>query len=386
MNFLLPNYGTRIPLNFVGGRGAFLIEKSGEKFLDFLSGVAVSALGHSHPKILTAIDAAKNAPLHVSNYFKIESQKILAEKISKLAGGDFAGFFCNSGAEANEAALKLARKICGPKKKIFYCENSFHGRTFGALSVTGKISIQKNFEPLLPQCEKIKFNNFDDLQKIDENCGAIILELVQGEGGVQPAEKNWVQKLFARAEKFGAIKIIDEIQTGIGRTGKFFAFENFKILPDIFSLAKALGGGLPIGAMFAKKKFAENFSAGSHGSTFGGNPFVTRVARAVVDEISAPQFLKNVQKNSAYFLKNLQKIQQKFPEKILEIRGIGLLLGAKIADKNLAQKIYKKLRDEKILANVTAEKILRILPSLIATRENFDFFCEKLEKILKLEK
>jgi acetylornithine aminotransferase/acetylornithine/N-succinyldiaminopimelate aminotransferase len=333
MNYLMKNYA-RLDLQFSRGKGVWLFDENGEKYLDFISGVATNCLGHRHPKILGTIENAARQPLHISNFFKIKSQEELAKKLCNLAQKagngkfEFRVLFQNSGAESNEAALKLSRKFSGRKKFISF-SGGFHGRTFGALSLTAKNKIQKYFKPLLANCKILKFNDFAELEKIDAATAAVIFEFVQGEGGVNLVTKKWVQKLFAKCKKEKVLTIADEVQTGAARCGTFFAFEKFGVTPDILTLAKGIGGGVPIGAVLAKKEIAK-----------------------------------------------------KFPQKIFEVRGIGFLIGVEFQKKGAAGKVWKSLIEKKILCATAGKNVLRILPPLIATEKNCDFFCEKLEKIL----
>jgi len=382
MSRLIGNYN-RFSVEFTSGKGVYLEDSNGNIFLDFLSGVAVNSLGHSHPKILKAITNAAKKPIHVSNFFQISQQEVLAKKISKITDGDYYGFFCNSGTEANEAAMKIVRKFSG-KNFFLAFSGGFHGRTLGALSITYKQKIHKDFLPLLPEVKFLEFNNFNDLKKINSKFSAVFLELIQGESGAIAADKKWVKKLFEICKKNQILTVIDEIQTGIGRTGKFFAFQNFGVQPDVFTLAKALGNGFPIGAMFANKKITNSFSPGSHGSTFGGNPFCTSVANTVVDEISQEKFLKNVRDNANYFWGKLEKIYKNFPKKIQKIDGMGLLIGINFFEDKIAKKVFESLKNEfRILVNLTSEKIIRVLPPLISQKKHFDFFCNALSKIMK---
>jgi len=379
--FLMQNY-KRDSLSFEKGEGCFLYAKNGKKYLDFIAGVAVNALGYGHKKMLKAIENSYKKPLHVSNLFKIPEQENLAKKLCQTIDSDFEVMFVNSGTEANEAALKLARKKTGKKDFISF-SGAFHGRTFGSLSVTPKPKIQKDFVPLLANCKKLEFNSLQDLDKINDKASAIVFEFVQGEGGINIANPQWIKKLFQIAKEKKILLIADEVQTGIGRTGNFFGFQNYGVLPDIVTLAKGLGGGVPIGAVLAKKNVAEAFSPGSHGSTFAGSPFISSISSAVVDEISKPKFLEKVQKNSDYFLKKLKNISKKFPKKIKEVRGLGFLIGIEFFNEKEAQKVSEILKKKyAILTNVTAEKVLRLIPPLIITKKELNLFLKKFLEIL----
>ncbi len=382
MTSLMNNYGTRISSRFPKGEGCLLFSENGEKYLDFLSGIAVNALGHNHPKIIDAIYCAAKKPIHLSNFFEIPEQESLAKKLIQLAGGGYKACFGNSGAEANEAALKIARKSTGRKKFISFT-GGFHGRTFGALSVTPRADIQEGFKPLVPECDTLRYNDISDIETIDDSVAAVILECIQGEGGVIPAKKEWIQALFEKCQKEGVLFIVDEVQTGAGRTGTFFSYEQYDISPDIITLAKGVGGGVPIGIMLAKDSIAEAFSPGSHGSTFSGNPFICTIAKAVVDEVSKPDFLESVREKSKYFLEKLTTLQQLFPQKIKNIRTAGLLIGIELSEEYDAQQIYSGFLENNILANRTQKTVIRAIPPLIVSREEIDQFCEVLGVLLK---
>jgi len=384
----MQNYGDRIPLSFPRGEGVWLFDASGERYLDFFSGIAVNLLGHSHPVLQKAIFEAGKKPLHFSNLFEIPEQELCAKKLCSLAENSFQNeykaFFCNSGTEANEAALKLARKKTG-RTKLLSFEGGFHGRTCGSLSITGKEEIRRDFSPLLPDCKKLSFGSLEDISRIDEKTAAVFVELIQGEGGVLPAEKEWISSLQKRCHEVGALFIVDEVQTGVGRTGTFFTSEDYGISPDIITLAKGLGGGLPVGAMLAKKDISAAFTPGSHGTTFGGNPFIMHAVNALIDEVSSSNFLDSVQKNSEYFFSELRILQEEFPNFISEVRGKGFLLGLLLHAKISAADLQKKLREKKVLVITATGNVLRILPPLITTKENIDYFLGVLKSVLSEE-
>jgi predicted acetylornithine/succinylornithine family transaminase len=379
--YLIPTYN-RIPLSFTHGKGAWLFSSNGKKYLDFVSGIAVTSLGHSHPKLTKTIAQQSKKILHVSNLYQIPEQEKLAKKLCRTTGYE-AAFFANSGAEANEAAMKLAKKQTGRKKFISFA-TSFHGRTLATLSITGKPTIKKDFTPLLPNCKIIKFNDIKAFKKTADNkTAAVIFEFIQAEGGVNLVDKKFVKTIFDLAKKYKFLTIADEVQTGIGRTGKFLAAAHFGVKPDITSLAKGLGGGFPIGAILTKNKIAASFSAGTHASTFGGNPLACATALTVVNEIINSNFLNKINHTSTYLQKRLKQIQQKYPSIILKIKGMGLLLGIEIIDVGARDLLIKILREKyNILTTVAGKKVLRILPPLIIGKKEIDIFCNKLEKAL----
>ena len=379
MSSLMNNY-RRSSLSFSSGTGVMLRGTDGKRYLDFLSGIAVNPLGHRHPTILRALRRAMEHPLHVSNLYQIPEQQELARRLSKLSGGRYRAFFANSGAEATEAALKLARKAT--KRTRFLCfTHAFHGRTFGALSMTPKEEIQKPFAPLLFDRGVLEYNSFEDLKKIDRRVAAVIVECIQGEGGLLQADLAWLRELRKITKKMGVMLIVDEVQTGIGRTGTFFCFQQYGIQPDMITVAKGLGGGVPIGALLATEKVAEHFTPGSHGSTFGGNPLVCRVALAVINVIGRKSFIRKVGLRGNQLREGLKKIMAEFPGVISGIRGRGLMLGVEFSSAELAKAVFKSLQQEHhILANVTADTVLRLLPPLIVRKEHIRNFLTALHQ------
>jgi predicted acetylornithine/succinylornithine family transaminase len=362
----------RYDFSFTKGEGAYLFTDKKEKFIDFCCGISVVNLGHSHKEISKVICEQSKRIIHTSNLYQIEEQEQLAEKIANH-GFNGETFFCNSGAEANEAALKIARiignkKFNGEKYKIITMNNSFHGRTFNTLSATGQYKIKVGFEPVFDNFIHCIFNNFNELvKKTDKNVIAIMLELIQGEGGLAVAEKEYIKKIRKFCNDKDILFIIDEVQTAIGRTGKLFAYEHFGIEPDIMTLAKALGNGIPIGAVCAKKEFAEYLSFGTHGSTFGGNFLSCAVANKVIDIISDKNFLSQVNEKAIYLRNKLKNIF----ENQVKIKGIGLMLGIEfnnIINTDFIDECHK----QKLLLIPAGENTVRIYPPLNIDNEIID--------------
>jgi len=377
---MIANTYNRKDVKFVKGEGCFLYDENGEKYLDFVSGIAVCALGHSHKKFNEKIKLQIDNLIHTSNLYKIKPQEELAKRIVEKSFADEV-FFCNSGAEANEGAIKLARKygksISNEKIKILAFENSFHGRTVGALSITGQEKYRKDFTPLLPEVYFAKFNDINDVKsKIDENFCAVFVELIQGEGGVNVIEKNFLKELRELCDELKILLVYDEVQTGIGRTGKLFCYEHFGIMPDVMTMAKALGNGVPIGAIAGKKEFMNYFTPGSHASTFGGN-FLASVAGCIVlDIIYEENLLENAVKMSNYLIEKLKQFSW-----IKKIKGIGLLIG--IESENMTSiELSNKLFERRILTVPAGEKVLRFLPPLIVGKEEIDMLIDTIREIV----
>ncbi len=371
----------RIPLEIVKGDGVHLITKDGKRYLDFFSGLAVNALGYNHPKITGAINNQLSRYVHLSNYYINDPQVQLAEllvKYSYLAGV----FFTNSGTEAVEAAIKLIRKAFGPEKNILSLTDSFHGRTYGALSLTGRPKYREPFLPLLPKINQIKFNDVKDLkEKTDNNTAAVFLEFIQGEGGINLLSNQFVSTLIDLKSKYNFAIIADEVQSGLGRTGKPFSFNYYNINPDIVITAKSLGGGLPLGAMITNKNYSNVFSFGDHGSTFGGNPVACAAGVAVIEEIFENKLYEDVYKLGNYFLSELELLRQKFPAKIAEVRGRGFMIGVEMNINCI--RIVEALRIRRVLVNCTSQKVIRILPPLITVKEEIDFFLYTFDEVLR---
>jgi acetylornithine/N-succinyldiaminopimelate aminotransferase len=372
-DFLLDTYA-RFPILASRGKGAILWDEQGKEYLDFLSGIAVTNLGHCHEKLIKIVTEQAKTLWHVSNFFHLKKQEELAEKLvsSAFPGKVFLG---NSGAEANEGALKLARKhtrehFSPTKTKTVSFSGSFHGRTFWALSVTGKDRFGEKFSPLVGGHKVLPYNSIQDLEKINTDVSSVIVELIQGERGVYPANAEWISSLRKRCDEVGAVLIFDEVQTGIGRTGTMWAFEHFNIQPDILTFAKALGNGFPIGGFLASKNIEASFGPGDHGSTFGGNPLATSVGVGVFDDIMRPGFLKEVQEKSKYIFESLLKLSKNRPELDLEIRGKGLMIG--ITGLFEAKKMVQSGFQEGFILNAPSANTLRLLPPLIIEKKQID--------------
>ncbi len=384
--FLAGNY-KREPIAFIRGSGTRLFTEDGEEYLDLTSGIAVCNLGHAHPELIKVLKEQAEKLWHTSNLYYTEPQTQLAQKLVENSCGDKV-FFANSGAEAVEAALKLARRWAyenfGKEKNQFIAlYNSFHGRTYGALSVTGQPKYWEGFEPLVPGITFIPANNKKALKSaFNEKVCAIIMEPIQGEGGVYPLKKDFIKTAKELCEKYKALLIFDEIQTGIGRTGRLFAYEHFEIEPDIICLAKALANGMPLSAMLAKDEVMSALKPGTHASTFGGNPLACAVALKVLEIVSDPLFLEEVRLKGKIIKDKFEILKEKYPQLIKEVRGLGLLIGIEFHVE--VKKIYQKLLEQKILITTPKSNILRISPPLIISYREIDFFMEKMEEILKI--
>lgn len=376
-NYVLPTY-TRIPVIFVKGKGSALIDISGKRYLDFFPGWGVNNVGHCHPKVMAAVRDQIDKLIHIPNNLYHPHQGKLAKEIIKNA---FPGkvFFCNSGAEAAEGAIKLSRAYGGGKRyEIITMQRSFHGRTMGALSATGQPKHQEGFAPLLPGFKTVPFNDLNALKEaITPQTIAIMLELVQGEGGIHVADKNYVQEIRKICTEKDILLIFDEVQTAMGRTGEMFAFKHYDVVPDCMTLAKALGGGLPIGALVVAEKFTNVLKPGMHASTFGGSPLVCKAALGVFKALSADKMLKNTKKMGAYLVEKLDGLKQKF-NCILEIRGIGLMVGVQL---NMEGKtIVGDCFRQGLIINCTQGNVLRIMPALNVTKKQIDKALDILEK------
>ena len=375
----------RKPVSFVKGRGMKLYDTEGKEYCDFLAGIAVSAVGHSHPKLVEALTNQISNVIHTSNLYYIAPQALLAKKICERTCADKV-FFSNSGAEANEGAIKLAKiyhyKQQHPEKiEIITLKNSFHGRTLATIASTGQKKYQQPYCPLTPSFIHVPMNDLEELKKtISEETAAIMLELVQGESGVHPVDRAYVQSIRKLCDAQDIPLIIDEVQTGMGRTGKLMAYEHFDIEPDIFTLAKALGGGVPIGAVCAKEKYAKYFSYGDHGSTFGGNFLATTAGNTIFEIFDQENLVDHAEQMGRYFKSELLKLAEK-SNKITEVRGIGLMIGVELSEP-IADSINAQLLEQGFLAGTVAGKILRFLPPLIVTKEEIDQLVCCLGKLL----
>ncbi|MGM0217755.1 acetylornithine transaminase [Enterococcus sp. AZ126] len=378
MSYLFPNY-KRKELELIKGAKQTLTDQKGQDYLDFTSGIGVMNLGYNDPELNQELLKQSNLLWHTPNLYENHLQEQTAEKLAN--GKDYISYFCNSGAEANEAAIKLARKATG-KSKIITFVNSFHGRTYGAMSATGQDSIHEGFAPLVPDFVYLPFNEIEPLKAtIDHHTAAVMLEVIQGEGGVSPADEQWIQAVQSLCHKFGALLIVDEIQTGMGRTGTLYAYEHYKIDPDIFTLAKGLGNGIPVGAMVGKASLATAFGPGSHGSTFGGNKLAMRVAYKVVERINQPIFLQDVQKKGQQLFHGLTQIAENNPI-IKEVRGKGLMIGVEVSDQETLNATLEQLEAEGLLTLKAGQNVLRLLPPLTITEEEITKGLAILDKVL----
>lgn len=380
--YLMPTY-RRAPVAFASGEGMWLTDLEGKRYLDFVAGVAVDVLGHNHPVLVEAIQAQAGRLLHVSNLYQIPQQALVAEWLVDHSVCDRA-FFCNSGTEAVEAAIKLARKYgrqhAGGRFEIIVAEHSFHGRTLGALAATMQPKYQQGFEPLPGGFISVPLNDLDALRAaITPTTAAVMLEPIQGEGGIHSATPAYLQGVRRLCDERGLLLIVDEIQTGMGRTGKLFAYEHFGIEPDMIVLAKGLGGGVPIGALLATERVAVSFAPGDHGSTFGGNPLACAAAFAVVSTIETDGLVAHAAKMGHYLVERLQVLAQKHAV-ITEIRGLGLMQALELSIQ--AAPIVDAARERGLLINAVKPTALRLVPPLIVTEAEIDEAIRILDGVL----
>ncbi len=371
----------RLPINISHGSGVHLFDTDGNRYLDFFSGLAVNALGYAHPAIVNAVSSQIQMFAHLSNNYITSVQLEFTELLLKYSGMSKA-FLTNSGTESVEGAIKLLRKYYGPDKKIFSLTGSFHGRTYGAVTLTGKANYTKGFEPLLPGIEHIKFNDVYDLKmKAGKDTAAVFIEFIQGEGGINVVSGEFAEELKKLSAQYGITIAADEIQAGIGRTGKPFACNDYNIEPDIILTAKAIGGGLPLGAILVSKKFEDVFTPGIHGTTFGGNPVCCAAGKVVLQEVFENGLMKKAGELGDYLTGQLEEIKHMFPEDIKEIRGKGFMQGIEM---NYPGKdIVTRMRERKVLTNCTNVNVLRLLPPLITTKSDIDFFLYNFHEVLK---
>jgi len=383
MSSLTKIYNRR-KISFKKGKGSYLYSSNGKKYLDFVQGIAVNSLGHANPYLIDAIKKQSKKVWHVSNAFLIPEGEKLAKKLTKKTFADYV-FFQNSGAEATEAAIKVARRyfysIGKPNKYRIICiKNSFHGRTIAAISASGSKKMTEGFGPKSPGFDHFEFGNHKKMKKlINKNTAAIMVETIMGEGGIKVIPNWCIKELRKICNKKGILLILDEVQCGVGRSGKFFAFEDAKIKPDIVPIAKGIGGGFPIGAVLMSKKVAKGMTPGTHGSTFGGNPLAMSVGNAVLDQILNKGFLPKVRKLSNYFHSELNKIQKQFPSIIKEVRGVGYLIGLQLLFDQT--KFIQQLMDNKLLTIRAAENVIRILPPLNVKKSEIDIALSIIKKV-----
>ncbi|MDH3348835.1 MAG: aspartate aminotransferase family protein [Desulfobulbaceae bacterium] len=375
----------RFPATMVRGEGCWLWDADNRRYLDFLSGIAVCSLGHCHPVVSDAICAQARELVHVSNLFHTKPQIELAELLTSNSFADRV-FMANSGAEANEAAIKLARIHSGANRyEIISLTGSFHGRTLATVAATGQPKFHEGFEPLPTGFIHAEFGDPSSLEGLitDKTC-AILCEPLQGESGVRPLDDEYLLAIRALCDKYGLLLIFDEVQTGMGRTGTLFAYEQLPVTPDILTMAKALGNGLPIGAMLTTDKIAASLVAGTHASTFGGNPVAAAAAVAVLREMITDGFMENVQENSTYFMNRLGEIVDKFPDLASGVRGKGLLIGLVLTEKGIedGMNMVSDLFANQVLINFAGGRVLRFIPPLTVTKEEIDYLIDKLVEIM----
>lgn len=381
----LMNTYTRFPVSVARGRGCLVYDLEGREYIDFVAGIAVNVLGHAHPDLVRAIQKQAQQVLHASNLYLTEPQVRLAKLLVAQSFADKV-FFCNSGAEANEAAIKLARRYArekfGPDRfEIITMVNSFHGRTMGALSATGQDKVQKGFEPLVPGFRHVPFNDLAEVDKaMSRNTAAVLLEPIQGEGGVHVADRRYLTNLRELCRQRNVLLIFDEIQTGMGRTGTLFAYQQLGVEPDIMTLAKGLGGGVPIGACLATDEVAAAFGPGSHASTFGGNPLACAAALAVCRILVEGRLLERSRAMGAYLAKGLLDCKLSHPRVVNEVRGLGLLQGMDLAVDGVPV-VHECLR-RGLLINCTMGNVLRFVPPLVVTEAQIDRLLEVLPGLL----
>ena len=379
----------RNPLLFVRGEGVHLIDDKGNRYLDLLSGIGVNALGYAHPAIEKAIEEQSRKLIHISNLYYHEGQAAVALRLTEATGMDRA-FFCNSGTEANEAALKLARAYAKLRRsegahlgtKFLALEHSFHGRTMGSVAVTAKDKYREPFAPVMPDVDFVRLNDIEDLKaKFSNEVCAILIEAVQGEGGVRPLSREFLQAARELTRSTGALLIADEIQCGLGRTGKFCGYQHFGIQPDVTTLAKPLAGGIPMGAMLCTEEAARAILAGMHGTTFGGGPLACAVALAVMETMEREHLLDHVTAVGTYFREKLEQLAKKHAS-IVEVRGLGLMVAAELDSADLAKHAVQEMLQRKILINRTSDTVLRFLPPYILERKHVDEALAALDQIL----
>jgi len=379
--YLFPNYA-RYPVSFVKGEGVYLYDTEGKRYIDMLAGIAVNTLGHSHPDIVNAICKQASQLIHTSNLFYMQPQIEVARLLIENSCLEKA-FFCNSGAEANETAIKLVRKYfydkgMPEKYEIITFTGGFHGRTIGSLTATAQPKYHEGFKPLLQGIKYAEFNNIHSLETaITKNTAGIMFEFIQGEGGINPIDREFLKRIKEIAEEKGLLIVADEVQTGIGRTGKLFAYQHYNICPDIITLAKGLGGGVPIGAVLARKDVADSFQPGTHGSTFGGNYLATTATKVVLEHVLSEGFLENVEEKGKYLKKKLETVG-------LKPRGRGLMLGCPLPKNINAGEIAKKALEEGLVIGIAGENTLRFVPPLIITRNQIDEAIDILSKVVQI--
>ena len=375
-----------LPIAITKGKGCYVYDTEGRKYLDMIGGIAVNCLGYGNPKLVSAISKQAKDIIHVSNYYHIPQKSELAYRICRSSFADKV-FFCNSGAEANEAAIKLARSYFYYKSvnkyEIITADMSFHGRTMGTIAATGQEKFSKPFAPNVPGFVHVPFNDIDAMSDaVNPRTAAIMLELIQGESGVHPADKEYILEVKKLCQEKGILLIFDEVQTGVGRTGKMFCYQNYGVTPDIMTLAKGLGGGVPIGAMCCTNEVATGFKVGDHGSTFGGNPLACAAGNAVMEVFEEQGIIDNVRDVSEDLFDKLNKLRAKY-NCIRSVRGMGLLIGIEFDDTITAQGMREQLMTMGFLVSAIGKSTIRLAPPLIITKQQAGSFIKALDKILK---
>ncbi len=386
---LLSTYD-RYPVLLRKGRGVYVYDDKGRRYLDLLSGIGVNALGYGHPAITKTIAQQSRLLIHTSNLFYHEYQAKLAAALTRISGLDRA-FFTNSGTEAWEGALKVARAYANehsgngrePKWRILALEHAFHGRTFGSLATTHKEKYRAPFAPVVPGVQFVKFNDVEDLERnFDDSVCAIGFEFIQGEGGIRPVSQEFAETAHKLARKYNALLIADEIQSGMGRTGRWFAYQHYGIQPDLVTIAKPIAGGLPLGALLVSEKVAACMHPGMHGTTFGGGPLACAVALQLINLLERGKVLKHVQEVGKYLVAGLKELQSNH-EAIREVRGFGLMIGMEVESADLAKGIVKQMLERGVVLNRTDETVVRFLPPFIIKRQHVDVALKQLEKVLE---
>jgi acetylornithine/N-succinyldiaminopimelate aminotransferase len=390
-NKLLLSTYERYPVLLRRGRGVYVYDDRSRRYLDMLSGIGVNALGYAHPAITKTIARQAKLLVHTSNLFYHEYQARLAAALTKLSGLDRA-FFTNSGTEAWEGALKVARAYsrenCAsgkePKWRILALEHAFHGRTFGALATTHKEKYRTPFAPVLPGVEFVRFNDVEDLERnFDDTVCAIGFEFLQGEGGIRPVSKEFAEAAHRLAQKHNALLIADEIQSGMGRTGRWFAYQHYDIQPDLVTVAKPIAGGLPLGALLVSDKVAQCIHPGMHGTTFGGGPLACAVALQMLNIMERQKLLKHIEKTGTYLMDELHGLQKKH-DAIREVRGMGLMVGMEMESADLAKAVVKQMLERGVILNRTDETVVRFLPPYLITKKHVDIATGKLDQVLSM--
>lgn len=379
-NAILQTYG-RLPVEIDYAKGCYIYDTDGNEYLDFLGGIAVNVLGHSHPDIIDAIVEQSNKYLHVSNFFYQKPQIELAEMLKYITGYDKV-YYSNSGAESTEGALKFARRwgAIHNKKDVIAFTGGFHGRTYGALSLMEGENYKKDMGPFIDDVKILEFNSVTDIEtKIDENTAAVFIEFIQGSGGLSVADPEWISKISELQEKYNFLIIADEVQSGLGRTGKFFSFEHFDVKPDIVTIAKGLGGGIPIGAILLNEKTSSLIGAGQHGTTFGGNALACATGLVVLKKLNEG-LQTDINRIAAYLKKKLQELILKYPDEIKTYKGLGLMCGLEF--NSPAKPIVLELLNRKIIANSTSNTVLRLVPPYIIDITMVDKLTDELDSIL----